>query len=561
MSVLLLAYAVRAREGKVLQQMVSHLNRRNFIAGAIAAAPLTGSLHALAPDDAPTAQAAGNTRLQAASDLRQRAALAQSRRPLASMKSNGEEDSLPSRIACYAKGLPQNQYGEVDPKAYDALLMAMRSGKFADFERIPRAGGRKLSNPQSAFTFHLEGGDSHTFDIPPAPSIAAPEATQETAELYWQALCRDVPFSDYATSPIIQRAAKHLGATPSSVFRGPTPGDLAGPYISQFLLKPIPYGAGRIDQKYSVPVNGDDFMTTVSEWSQIQLGFPPWLSANYDPVPRYIRTGRDLAEFVHYDFAYQAYLGAALILVNANAKSALNCNQFKSSNNPYRYSTVEEGFVTFGPAEATDWMGRVTTAALKAAYCQKWMVHRKVRPEALGGLIHQTRTKVREYPLHESLLHSEAVDAVFQKTGSYLLPQTYPEGCPLHPSYPAGHAAIAGACSVILKACFDGAMLLPACVEPSKDGQSLVPCTDYAPTIDDEINKLAFNVSMGRDWAGIHYRSDCTAGLNLGENVAISILQDLARTFTEEFRGFTFLRLNGMKVHISPDGQINETRV
>ena len=540
--------------------MISQLNRRKFITGALAAAPLARSVHALTPEDAQPIEAAGNARTQAALDLRNRTALTQSRRPVASMQSNGEENSLPNRIACYAKGLPQNRYGEVDPKAYDAFLAAMRSGKFADFERIPRAGGKKLSNPQSAFAFHLEGGDPHTFDIPPAPAIATAEATHETAELYWQALCRDVPFADYATSPIVQRAAKHLGATPSSVFRGPTAGDLAGPYISQFLLKPIPYGAGRIEQKYNVPVSGSDFMTAVSEWSQIQLGFPPWLAANYDPMPRFIRNGRDLAEYVHYDFAYQAYLGATLILVNANAKSALNCNQFKSSNNPYRYSTVEEGFVTFGPAEAADWMGRVSTAALKAAYCQKWMVHRKLRPEALGGLIHQTRANIREYPIHKSLLHSEAVDAVFQQTGSYLLPQTYPEGCPLHPSYPAGHAAIAGACSVILKACFDGNMLMPGCVEPGKDGLSLVPCSNYSPTINDEINKLAFNISMGRDWAGIHYRSDCSAGLDLGENVAISVLQDLASTFTEDFRGFSFRRLNGAMVHISPEGQINETR-
>lgn len=537
--------------------MLSVVSRRKFFAGALAAVPLPRFLRPFAPGNTLTAEAK-DVRLQAALDVRNRTALAQSLRPIASMNSNADENALPNRIACFAKGLPQNRYGEVDPKAYDALLAAMRSGKFADFERIPRAGGHRLSNPQSAFTFHLEGGDPHTFDIPPAPSIATAEAAPETAELYWQALCREVPFADYATSPIVMRAAKHLGATPSSVFRGPTKGDLTGPYVSQFLLKPIPYGAGHIDQKYNVPLRGSDFMTSLNEWSQIQLGFPPWLAANYDPTPRYLWNGRDLAEYVHYDFAYQAYLGAALILINASAKSMLNCNQFKSSNNPYRYSTVEEGFVTFGPAEAVDWMGRVTTAALKAAYCQKWMVHRKLRPEALGGLIHQTRMNIRKYPVHESLLHSEAVDAVFQQTGSYLLPQAYPEGCPFHPSYPAGHAAIAGACSVVLKACFDGAMLLPACVEPSADGLSLKPTSNYFPTINDEINKLAFNVSMGRDWAGIHYRSDCVAGLNMGENVGISVLQDLACTFTEDFKGFSFKRFNGTEVHITPQGQLIE---
>jgi hypothetical protein len=54
----------------------------------------------------------------------------------------------------------------------------------------------------------------------------------------------------------------------------------------------------------------------------------------------------------------------------------------------------------------------------------------------------------------------------------------------------------------------------------------------YSPTVGDEINKLAFSIAIGRSWAGIHYRSDCAAGFRLGEGVGISILQDLARTYT-----------------------------
>jgi hypothetical protein len=533
------------------------LTRRGFLAGTLAAAPLARSFNILTPE---TAKDSGtqNPRAQAAFELRKTAALRQSKRPMAAMIANGDEDSVPNRIACFVKGLPQNQFGEVNPAAYDALLAAIKSGKHSDFEHLPRGGGRKLSNPQSAFTFQMEGGDSHTFEIPSAPSIATSEATFETSELYWQALCRDVAFSEYETSPIVGQAAKHLGATPANVFRGPTKGDLAGPYVSQFLLKPIAYGCGTIHQRYNMTVPGTEFMTTLDEWSQLQNGLPPWRWASYDPVPRYIRNGRDLAEYVHYDFSYQAYLNAALILVNAGPKSILNCNQFKSGNNPYRYSTLEEGFATFGPPEAFDWLGRVSTAALKAAYCQKWMVHRRLRPEALGGLIHQTRTGIRKYPIHSTLLESEAVDAVFARTGSYLLPQAYPEGCPFHPSYPAGHAAIAGACSVVLKACYDGSMLMPGCVEPSADGLKLVPRPDYTTTVGDEIDKLAFNIGMSRNWAGIHFRSDCVAGLQLGEDVGISILQDLVRTYTEDFKGLSLTRFSGKKIMITPQGELIE---
>src|SRR5208282_6765846 len=189
-------------------------------------------------------------------------------------------------------------------------------------------------------------------------------------ELYWQAVCRDVSFSEFANSALVRAAANELGSTPSEVFRSSNKSCCKGPYVSQFLLKPVPYGAGKLEQRYRTTMPGSDFLTTTTEWLQIQSGVPPWREAIYDKNPRYIRNGRDLAELVHYDFPYQPYLHAALILMNVGPGSMLNCNQFKSPSNPYRYSTVEEGFVTFGQAEVTDWLGRVTTAALKPAYCQ-----------------------------------------------------------------------------------------------------------------------------------------------------------------------------------------------
>jgi hypothetical protein len=101
-------------------------------------------------------------------------------------------------------------------------------------------------------------------------------------------------------------------------------------------------------------------------------------------------------------------------------------------------------------------------------------------------------------------------------------------------------------------------MLLPGCVEPSADGLTLKARSDYSPTVGDEIDKLAFNIAMGRNWAGIHYRSDADAGLLLGEDVGITILQDLARTFTEDFKGFSFKRFSGREVHITPESEVTE---
>src|SRR5262249_45991010 len=143
-------------------------------------------------------------------ELRQRVALQQSKRSVASMTANSDETSLPGWIACFTKGLSHNRLGEVEPVAYAMLLDAIRSSKPSDFERVPRGGGRKLNNPQAPLSFHLEGGDPPTFHIPPAASIPTPAAAQETSELYWQAPSRDVPFSSYGKSPVIGEAAQRL---------------------------------------------------------------------------------------------------------------------------------------------------------------------------------------------------------------------------------------------------------------------------------------------------------------------------------------------------------------
>ena len=51
-------------------------------------------------------------------------------------------------------------------------------------------------------------------------------------------------------------------------------------------------------------------------------------------------------------------------------------------------------------------------------------------------------------------------------------------------------------------------------------------------TVNGELNKLAHNVSFGHGiHAGIHWRSDTDSSIQLGEAVAISILQDRALTY------------------------------
>jgi len=529
------------------------IERRIFLRLPILPATLPGVVHARSGR-----QASADERSERALRLRQQTAVAQNSVIAEGWAENGDEISHARWIAAFTKALPHNQLGEVQPGAYETLLEALRTGDPADFEKIARGSGRRLKCPQGAYAYSLEGGDPHRFSVPPAPSFSSGEMAAETVEMYWMALCRDVPFREYDVSTPTAQAAEELSTTPHALFRGPTPGDLSGPYISQFLVRPINTVSTVFEQRYRTAAPGFDFVTDAGEWLQIQNGIPPWREYFWDPTPRYIRNGRDLAEWVHYDFLYQAFLNAALILLNYRPEAILFENRsVLSESNPYKHSKVQDGFLTFGQAQVVDWLGRVTTAALKAAWAQKWLVHRRLRPETFAGRVHQSKTKVSEYPIHPALLNSAAVEAVYQRFGSYLLPQAYPEGSPIHPSYPGGHATVAGACSVILKAFFDENALIADCVHASADGLSLEPCpSSFVPTIGAEVNKLVFNIANGRTWAGIHYRSDSNAGVRLGEDVAISILQDLAPTCTETFDGFAFTRLDGTKIRITPEGRV-----
>jgi hypothetical protein len=67
----------------------------------------------------------------------------------------------------------------------------------------------------------------------------------------------------------------------------------------------------------------------------------------------------------------------------------------------------------------------------------------------------------------------------------------------LHPSYPGGHAAVAGACATVMKAIFEETDVLAPAVTLSSDGSSLVDYFDVPITLGGEINKLAFNVPAG----------------------------------------------------------------
>lgn len=244
---------------------------------------------------------------------------------------------------------------------------------------------------------------------------------------------------------------------------------------------------------------------------------------------------------------FQAYFNAAMCLSRFGPEAF-------DRNNPYLDSSNQAGFATFGGAHLFDMVAKAARVALGGAWFHKWQVHRRLRPEAYAGRVENQLRGAKDYDIPTELLDSEALARVLYANGNALLPQSYPEGSPTHPAYPAGHSTVAGACATVLKAFANEDFILPEPVQATADGLALDPWLGADLTLGHEINKLATNVSIGRCAGGVHYRTDAS-GLGVGEAQAIGMLQDYSLTYNEDFAGFTLTRFNGERIRIV-DGHV-----
>lgn len=570
-------------------------SRRKFLGGLGGVAAATAAVATVGlPKLAEAVEVGPQSPVQRANTsllIRTQAALAERALPIPAHPTNGDEELYASKFNTFTKGLPHNSFGEVNPAAYNALIKALTTGNPNDFEAIPLGSPnpalqRRLVDPQAALAFDTEGADSHHLAIPPAPKYTSAELAGEMVELYWQALLRDVPFTAYATHPLAQAAIADLNklsdfrgpkingkVTAQTLFRGIEPGATAGPLISQFLFGNIPFGAQSVDSKVIIRTPGVDYMQSFATYLAQQNGIQPGPPAEL-PGTQYIRSGRDIATYVHIDALYGAYLTACLFLLGKSG-TPWNSNPYgptpdSGHGDPSAVpSRVQAGFATFGGPHILTLVTEVATRALHHIWYQKWSVHRRARPERIGGALEVLRTNPGRYPNpHADLLNSDALARVAaynqSKTGTpaWLLPMAFPEGSPTHPSYGSGHATVAGACVTVLKAFFDEDALISNPVVPDpNDPTKLIPYTGPdagSLTVGGEINKVGTNIAYGRDHAGVHWRGDQRESMLLGEAVAISVLRDQFRTYNETkgsfpgggFKGFTFTKLDGTKITV-----------
>src|SRR5438034_4363517 len=304
------------------------LTRRKFLirSGDVAAATVVALAvggDVLAADEKPPQ--AGESRASRAFDMRVTAAKYERDEKYDAQKTNGDEARYEKKWGSYSKALPHNELGEVDGAAYRAYVHCLETGRAEDLEQIPLGGYLKLSNPHAAFAYDLVGPDSHQMTIPAPPPLDSEDLAGEMVELYWKALLRDVPFDQYETHELSGRAQAELSSigrfcgprgdgkvTAGTLCRGASPGGRIGPYVSQFFLRDVPWSPMRVPQRIRTAVAGKDYLTNASDWLAMENGGLAGVNT-FDDQARYIRSGRDLGEYVHRDFTYQAFLGAALI--------------------------------------------------------------------------------------------------------------------------------------------------------------------------------------------------------------------------------------------------------
>jgi len=454
----------------------------------------------------------------------------------------------------------------VDLAAYETFKKALNSGNPAEFAAITIGGTKTLNGPQGGLAFDLECLESTQFSEPPAPALASEEYAMELVELYWASLLRDAAFLDYGTTANAISAAKELTSlptykgprdasnkvTPDLLFRGNFQGETIGPYLSQFLVQNTSMGALPVVQQYNTLKAGVDFMLDPITFQQVQNGIATGLAVTLGS-PLYLHNGRGLASYTHVDVLYQAYFTAYLVLNTCNGGQQAPFNL----GNPYNGSTTQNGFGTMGQPDIASTLAAVAKEALDAVWYQKWFVHLRHRPESGGGIVYLEKTGKGDTikgQLSPTVLNSQAVQNAFTANNSYFLSQAFPEGSPIHPSYPTGHGTVAGACITVLKFFFNGAFVIPKPQLPSADGTTLNPYTGADAgqiTVNGELNKLAHNVSFGHGiHAGIHWRSDSDTSIQLGEAVALSVLRDRAQTYNEKFT-IQITKLDGTTATIS----------
>lgn len=367
----------------------------------------------------------------------------------------------------------------------------------------------------------------------------------------------------------------------------------------------ILFGAQRIDQRIEPQAAGIDYLRDWAEWLDVQNGANTKNEQAFEAPGKlkFIETPRDLATYVHFDALYQAYLNACLLMLSWGTATDIGLPEPGGTNVSKHNVPSRDPFATWGGPHILTLVTETSTRALRAVRRQKFQVHNRARPEKIGGIAslsanglgpelgaaepfaaaHLAKLEsasagefnllkaIEAMPTDQRFSHKPgAKEKLPTINRNLLLPMAFPEGSPMHPAYGAGHATVAGACVTVLKAFFkthhaDGSLVTlrdagaSAVYVPSTGGNGLVKAvgtgdTVEALTLNGELNKLAANISIGRNMAGVHYYSDYFDSVRMGERIAVGILAEQMATYAESVE-MSLETFDGERLVLSGDGK------
>jgi hypothetical protein len=483
---------------------------------------------------------------------------------------------------------------------------------------------RRLVDPYCLFDNEIYAPYKSSYIVPLTYSPTSPEAGAELVELYCMSLMRDValyllddkyPYPNPTAQNYIENIISYMNQpniknylnapldggniTRKVLFRGNSPGDLIGPYMSQFNYYALGYGQLIISQKYQTyNINGlsiydnnyfwtgvgvgvpgwngypnhvyaNDFIKTVpkfiSLWNGGSAGENPFLNSGFvhENVLRYLTTIRDSAMYIYRDQVWQPFFTAATMLLNNPiVDNSGNIIGYGVPLGFYFQPRTATKFINLGPVDLFSLLSLVTKLAMDSTWIWKWR-QLKLRPEEMAYQVHLKKTTGSGLDFDSNLMNSQVLsDVSNNNNGNFILPMVYTVGSPCHPSYPSGHATIAGAMATILKAWFNCDSSMNAVtintnvffitdqglVRYTEDGTYSTPQVKLR--VDNELDKMASNCSIFRNFSGIHYRSDAYAGLEIGEAVAITVLEDWVKKYSNDVI-FRFRKRNGTVYEIS----------
>ncbi|UGY10192.1 phosphatase PAP2 family protein [Phyllobacterium pellucidum] len=368
----------------------------------------------------------------------------------------------------------------------------------------------------------------------------------EMLELYWCAALRDIEFDklDFGENGLAALSElKGLGLYARGSYAcdrlfGSPWWNGEGSFVSAFLLANIPRWPVRVQQSYPSFRTGEDFGSTRGEWERMQSGevFPTKLN-ELTGEPDVVRTGRRLATLVYQDYPTQIFDNTAI---------QLNQIRFRVFRSRGTWG-FQKRYTPFNFGGLPDLMCHVATAckiALDACWLAKWGMFFYPRPEEIAEGIVSASPGSSYEALEQLIVRS----TLFRKAGAVpFLSQAYPDGAPVHPSYPAGHAVIAGAAVTVMKAYIRPNAELPSGFVDWKRVGIDEPMNGLQVVA--ELDKLAWNVGVGRCFAGVHFRSDIVAGLELGEAIALSYFAECKKSFPA-LVAFTIQKFNGEFVYL-----------